>query len=189
MKSGLAVANQSLNTTPENPPHGIMGLVEYSQLLNYLLIIAAILLTASIFCFCWFKYRSKHKNLKSNQKIEDPFKVLKDRFKLLEIPKPFTRSKAKEFYFELDLILRGYIELTSVIKATGMTIREIKRPLRTYSSLSNSTVDDLLKFLNYSALVKYANKTTSKSETEKNHQKAQEWINFMLQKHSNKTAS
>src|SRR3989338_4648031 len=97
-------------------------------------------------------------------------------------PKDFQGKKAIDYFFELNMAFRQYIEARAPIRATDLTLRELRGPLRDRCPLSRDNIEDVLKFLERSEYVKYAGVVTDFQEAVDSHAQVLQWVTFMRQK-------
>ena len=153
------------------PPHDIVGLSPmappYAMWALYLLIALAIGVLAS---YLYRKWRQKPQVTKEivRQKPLDPSKALVDKLRTLEPKEPFARQQKEEFFYELSMVLRGFIEWKTRLKATDMTFEEIEKTLAMERTpLSDEQVHAALSFLKKADQIKFAREEVGIVEAEK----------------------
>jgi len=93
--------------------------------------------------------------------VEDPLESIPRAIKYLKPKEPFLRKEQEEFFFHLSMNFRQIIEHTSEIKATDQTFKELKPSLKHNSFFNtNSSIDDILTFLERAEFIKFAEKDT-----------------------------
>lgn len=95
--------------------------------------------------------------------------------RLLERKLP-SRGLFKEFYIELTMVVRRYIERTHGIRAPQQTTEEFLRAVRDAAAFSPETVAQLQTFLESADLVKFAGKRADSSMTDEATEKARTYM-------------
>lgn len=163
-------------------PNALLGLVTYPRSSKYWWLIAATLGGIAILAALWY-VRRKAKTPPSKPDIS-PLTKLRTRLHQLRTPSPFTENAAQTFYFELDMILREFIELSSPVEATGMTVRELRRPLRERLALSNKGAEEMLSFLARCERIKFAQSPSDLQEAQLMLERVIEWSGILTRNRS-----
>ncbi len=168
----------------EQLPHGLRGLLSYpfswEDAWPWLLALLVLLLVLGLLFYLW-KKNQKSRPAKV-EAPEDPFRVLERQLQNLQPPDPFLGKQGVQFFFELNMLLRQFLELCSGLAATDLTLQELKEPLRTKSPLSRETTEDLIRFLERSESIKFANVPTDLAEARQSYTQVQEWVSYMRPK-------
>ena len=162
-------------------PHDIRGLLDYPFTLGnlrWLLLAVAVLALLGLAYWFW----KRRKRVLPQPPPEDPFTVLERQLRALLPPQPFEGKPRTQYFFDLNMILRQGLELSSPIRATDLTLQELKEPLRQKSQLSRDTVEDVLRFLERSEAIKFADAQTEIAEAERSHQQVLQWVAFLRPK-------
>ena len=101
--------------------------------------------------------------------------------RLLERKLP-SRGLFKEFYIELTMVVRRYIERTHGIRAPQQTTEEFLHAVRDAAGFSPETVAQLQTFLESADLVKFAGKRADSSMTDEATEKARTYMETDAQK-------
>ena len=140
----------------EGLPHDIRGLIPYQPTVldRWPWILGAILLLALLIFagLYWRKFRAR----KAVEPPVDAWDLLEQRLARLVPGEPFTDSIRVAFFYELSLGLREAIERRTGVRATDMTLDELREPLRRKLPLSAGETEELLAFLQRADLVKFA---------------------------------
>ncbi len=109
---------------PITPPHDIVGLTPYKLPWSYIAL--SILGLAVLFGvgFWLIKKIRREKQIEAARPV-DPEQVLLDRLYRLKPSEPFTTAAREDFFFELSMILREFVEIKTGIAVTDMTTPEI----------------------------------------------------------------
>lgn len=163
-------------------PHGLRGLLAYPfAWKDWWWLILACLVIASLWGVLWWRQRRK-KEVKAKPE-EDPLVTLERVLRNMVPPREFRGKPAIDYVFELNMTFRQYIEARAPIRATDLTLRELRKPLREKCPLSRDTIDDVLRFLERSEAIKYAGAKTDLEEAVDFHAQVLKWVSFMRPKH------
>lgn len=172
--------NMPTQSIGEQPPHGVKELIPYAmswdEIVPKLLILLGILTLCVLCILLWRKYRKK-KVVPVIQ--EDPFVVLQRRLANLLPPEPFEGKKCVQYFFDLNMIFREFIELGTGIPATDLTLQELREPLRSKTKLSREIADDFLQFLERCEYIKFAGLFTEIHEAKQSHSQVTEWVKYL----------
>ncbi|MBI2603569.1 MAG: hypothetical protein HYW48_10995 [Deltaproteobacteria bacterium] len=177
--------NPDTSSTLDHLPHGLKGLIAYPFSLGawWWLVVAGLMIACILFAW-WWKNRSR---TVAPEPREDPLLTLEKKLSNMLPPKDFHGKKAIDYFFELNMTFRQYIEARAPIRATDLTLRELRGPLRDRCPLSRDNIEDVLKFLERSEYVKYAGIVTDFQEAVDSHAHVLQWVRFMRPKHSAST--
>ncbi|MBL7071389.1 MAG: hypothetical protein ISS26_04380 [Candidatus Omnitrophica bacterium] len=137
--------------------------VNYTPLI---IILCALFLTGIFFLFRFTIKRIKKKKKEAIAKIRLPHEIAYEALEALKAKGLPLQGKIKEYYYELSLIARHYIEDRFDIKAPDMTTEEFLFDLKDSGSLSKAHKDILKEFLNLCDTVKFAKYGPTQKETE-----------------------
>ncbi len=169
-------------TAANQPPHDLKGLLSYplSLLDLWPWLLAATLASAIVLVVLWYLKNRKPKA--KPQIIEDPFLVLERQLYRMAPPTPFEDKKSIQYYFDLNMLFRQIIEFCSGVRATDLTLQELKGPLREKSILSRDTTEELLNFLERCEHIKFAGLMTDLAEAEHSHKQVKQWVSYLKPK-------
>lgn len=181
----MSMQQQIPSTQNDTLPHGLRDLIPYPE--SWLEFMARWFLPFLIICFClvvaiflWKKFRRK----KVKEVIpEHPFILLERKLSSLQAPEPFEGKKSTQYFFDLNMIFRQFIELSFAIPATDLTLKELREPLRLKSSFSRELTEEVLKFLERTERLKFAGVSTNIEEAKECHAQVLQWVSFLKQKH------
>jgi hypothetical protein len=89
----------------------------------------------------------------------------------------FTRGAVQENYFySLSLILREAVELRTGIRATDLTLYELKNPLRRSLPFKQEDIESVISFLERADMVKFAGAPSQREEALGDHRRVQGWV-------------
>jgi hypothetical protein len=164
----------------EAPPHGMRDIIPYGlswdEIWPKLLLALMILLACALLYFLWKRYFKK----KIKEVVpEDPFVVLESRLAKMHPPEPFEGKSCVQYFFDLNMIFRQFIELTSGVPATDLTLQELKEPLRFKSPLSRDTTEEVIRFLERSENIKFAGFFTDINEAKESHLQVMRWVSYL----------
>jgi hypothetical protein len=107
----------------------------------------------------------------------DPWATLGERLRRLLPPSQFAPGRDQEtYYYELSLLLREALELKTAVRATDLTLGELRGPLRRHLQPSSFPVEDLLHFLERADMIKFAGVTSTREEALLEHQRVTQWV-------------
>jgi len=165
--------------SPPELPHDINGLVAYQSPLWMLIVAGLCGLVVAALLFFYLKKRWPKKQ-KSEEKVKavDPVLASIRSFKSLEPMEPFHRKAQIEFFFQLSLAFREYLEIIFGVHATDMTTSELKSNAKVKDSLSNDTYHRVMELLEQSDMIKFAEQEVTVAQAKDRHQ---EWIKLPTQ--------
>jgi hypothetical protein len=182
--SGSAFAQAPLSNPPALPdqaptgPHDIEELIPYVvPWWQYALMIGGVLLIAAIIAGVWYWYKNKKKA--PEVVVVDHWAELSETVQKMKPDEALANGQAKEFYYQLSLFLRTAIELSTQVRATDMTFRELsplmdkKLPVRAEELLA------MKEFLKIADLVKFADRVATEGEARHFKQSLQLWISAL----------
>jgi hypothetical protein len=156
------VQNPMNHVLKDTLPHEIKGLVDY-DLSFFWLIIIAVIVAICIFIYLFLQKKKIKKN-KTKLSKQELFRLLINEIIAIKPIAPFVYEKQRQFYFDLDFKFRQVIELSEDVRATDLTINELKRALTKLNFFNSLVVVEMLKFFDISQKVKFAKKPSSESE-------------------------
>lgn len=168
----------------ESLPHGFEGLVSYPFYYDLWWKIAMGLggcLLLLLIVFLWRRFRRKEKEEPVPVR-EDPYLLLKRELEDLAVPEPFVGIRSVQFFFDLNMLFRKFIELGLLIPATDLTLKELKEPLRRKSKFSRKMTEDCIAFLERCDHIKFAGAQTDMREAQDSYLKVQEWVVYLRPK-------
>jgi hypothetical protein len=171
-----------MSNTQQNPaaglPHDIRGLLPYhTPWWHYALGgLLAVVLGALLLWGLWslrVHLRSKARPLPP----VDPWDTLESRIRVLLPPGDFSRGPAQEnYFFNLSLLLREAIELRTGIRATDLTLYELRTPLRRKLPFALQETEAVIGFLDRADMVKFASAPSNREEALGDHHRVLQWI-------------
>ncbi len=171
---------QDQNIDNSLPPHGLRDLIPYKFFWEDLWPKALVVLGILLLLFILYKLGKKF--FKRAPKVvipEDPFLVLERKLSKMLPPEPFEGKPSTQYFFDLNMIFRQFLELCLKIPATDLTLQELKEPLRFKSPLSREVTEDILKFLERSEYIKYAGFETNLDEAKECHLQVIKWVSYI----------
>lgn len=146
-----------ISLLPENTDNLQLKEIREPNTFNYLkmiiiISISLIILGGVFFLILLIRKRKREKSIPGIPPYEEAFNKLT---LLLEKKLP-QEGKFKEFYFQLNLIVRTYIEKQFAIRAPEQTTEEFLQDLSVSNKISNEFKQVLKDFLIHSDLVKFA---------------------------------
>ncbi len=156
-------------------PHDIRGLVPYrASLLDYWPYAAGLMaLLVGLAGLLWWRRRRAAQMPPAPP--ADPWDVLAGKLAQLSVPRPFGLQEQAEYFFHLSLLLREAIELRTGLRATDLTLGELKTPLRNKLPLPTGDIDGVLAFLERADYVKFAGRPASTEEAVFAREQATAW--------------
>lgn len=164
--------------TADQLPHGIKGLVAYHIMIpNLWLILIGVLvfLALSILGYwAWKRYRNRPK-----KPPEHPILLARRALSELAPQEPFTRKAAGDYYYALSLEFRRFIELTSRVHATDLTLQELKEPIRSLNKLRPKS-EDVIGFFVRADMIKFADQASTIEEARDKHVDVCAWADMLM---------
>lgn len=162
------------------PPHDISGLTPkpppYKEWAFYACL-SLLVVFLVLFLYKKLRRRVVPDIIKPSKPKLDPRAGLKGRLQRLQISDSFGKSEREEYFFELSLILRNFIEIKTSLKLTDMTYREIEKSLRQERlPFANEEIEQILSFLSKADQIKFACRQVGVIEAEKDKEQVVEWI-------------
>jgi len=155
----------------------IKGPVYFS--VNFLPLIIILCLFTMIGTFFLIRYilkKMKEKEEDTVLKVRPPREVAYEALEALKAKNLPSQGKVKEFYYELSLIVRHYIEDRFNIKAPEMTTEEFLFALQESETLSGTHRNHLKEFLNLCDIVKFAKYGPTQKETDDSFNAAKRFV-------------
>ena len=165
---------------PDHLPHDIQEIIPYvwswGDWRFWAMITAGVLLLAALMYWLW-----RRKKRAPPPPPEDP-RLAASRYLLQLVPsQPFVGKAQAEYFYQLNLGLRHYIELTCGFPATEMTLRELREQLFMLTQFSIERKQDMSRFFERSDLIKFAKAETSLQEALQSHEEVLGWIKWWNQ--------
>jgi hypothetical protein len=165
---------------PDHLPHDIREIIPYvwswEDWRTWGMILTAVLLLTALIYWLW-----KRRKAAPLPPPEDPILVANRFLQQLVPPQPFVGKAQAEYFYQLNLGLRHYVELTCGFSATEMTLRELREKLQTLSQFSTERKQDLNRFFERTDLIKFAKAETSLQEALESHEKILGWLKWWNQ--------
>ena len=125
--------------------------------------------------------------LKNRKKTEPVVRVdhwaeLSEALQKLSPEHMLANAQAKEFYFQLSLILRTAIELATGIRATDMTYRELAPLMEKKLRVKTEDLKSMQEFLKIADLVKFADRPATTGEAIHFKQELMLWVAMLKPK-------
>jgi hypothetical protein len=162
-------------------PHGIRGLAEYPMIVIPFWVIAlvSVILLGAISWGLWHWWRKKHPKVSIEKRIH-PLDQLRDQIEKLRPPEPFLGKAQEDYFYNLSMSLRQFIEELLKIPATDRTLKELREPLRQMLPLSRERVGEVIGFLERADMIKFAQAPTSFEEALRCHDDVKLWVVYLL---------
>lgn len=141
---------------------------------QYLLIAAAVAMALLAAWLLWRRLKSRTREVPVV--AVDPWVDLSRKVQELKPEDMITAGLAKEYYYQLSLLLRTGIELSTNIRATDMTFRELAPLMANKLPLKTEEVAAMQDFLRTADLVKFADRPATAGEAAKYRQDLLVWI-------------
>jgi hypothetical protein len=159
-------------------PHDIEEIIPYVvPWWQYALVILAVLLVAGIIAGIWYWYKNKSKV--PTIPAVDHWAELSESVQKLKPEESLANGQAKEFYFQLSLFLRTAIELSTQVRATDMTFRELSPLMDKKLPVQGEELLAMKEFLKTADLVKFADREATEGEARHFKQSLQLWISAL----------
>lgn len=185
MASALPPSNGGQALAPEGLqlPHDIEGLASYSFFAIYkneLLIALFTFVIGGILAVAFYRWYQKRRGLglTKEEKI-DPLVGMELQLSELSVPASFEGKVAQEFYFQLNMLLRQFIEYFCKFPATDLTYNELKIPMRTEVPLEDIELKKIMEFCYRSDLIKFAEAPTNSREAEEALGEVRRWSSLL----------
>lgn len=157
-------------------PHGLKDLLPYDRSFSLWLLLVLLILFVSGLLY-WYRIRRNRKQ--PIQEREDPLLTIRKAIVLLVPPDNFDRKAQEEYYYQLNIKFRHFIELKRNFPATDSTLQEIKEPLKKKLLLEEDTVVSIIQFFEKSEFIKFAERESTRTEAELDKQKVLTWIKLL----------
>ena len=113
------------------------------------------------------------------QTREDPLQRVRQEIASL-IPADFFDRKAQEdYYYQLNIKFRYFIELMYQLPATDRTFFELRQLLRKKLTLDESIVATMICFFEKSEYIKFAERESTRDEAKLDKKKVLQWMDEM----------
>jgi len=156
-------------------PHDIEEILPYViPWWQIALVVAGILGLAAIIAGIWYWY--KNKKAVPEITIVDHWAELSEKIQHLKPDEALAQGQAKEFYFQLSLLLRSAIELATEVRATDMTFRELAPFLDKKLPVSGEELHAIKEFLTIADMVKFADRPATEGEAVHFKQCLMRWV-------------
>ena len=167
---------------PDHLPHDIYELIPYPFGLEpwmWALIILALALLLGALGWWWWKKRQSPKPI---EKV-NPLAQLDQQLLNMIPPKPFAGKEQGNYYYSLGITFRRYMEHCTDIRATDLTLRELKPLVKDKAPLDPEALADALYFFERSDMVKFAGVETSRHQAEQDHEAVLVWTKALKLRH------
>lgn len=160
----------------EGLPHDIHGLIPYQPtLLDRWPWILAAGLGLLLVGLVWSWWRTRRRRQPAEQPF-DPWDQLEQRLARLEPGELFDSRARETFFYDLSLGLREAIERRTGLRATDMTLGELRGPLLTKLPLPPPDIEAVLDFLKHADFVKFAEAPATRNEACEASKSVQAWV-------------
>ena len=160
--------------------HDIKGLVPYKwTALDYGLLVGAILLVVAAVFLLWYLWRRYQLTKAKAIPGLSYFEMLQQRLQTLQPPTPFTGKNAQNYYLQLNMLMREYLEYKLKIRSTDMTTQELLKYLPMYLPTHFTDRHTLQEFFKRAEEVSFANKSTPVDEAKTWHSQVQTWVQML----------
>jgi hypothetical protein len=159
-------------------PHDIRGLLPYqTPWWHYALAGVAAFIVAGLLAWgIWYLLKKRRKKMREERPV-DPWDALESRLGVMLPPGEFPRGIIQENYFySLSLILREAVELRTGIRATDLTLYELKNPLRRQLPFKQEDIESVIHFLERADMVKFAEAPSQREEALGDHERVRRWV-------------
>jgi hypothetical protein len=159
-------------------PHDIRGLLPYqTPWWHYALAgLAAVVVAGLLAWGIWYLLKKRRSKAREERPV-DPWDALESRLGVMLPPGEFPRGIVQENYFySLSLILREAVELKTGIRATDLTLYELKNPLRRQLPFREEDIEAVIHFLERADMVKFAGAPSQREEALGDHGRVKMWV-------------
>ena len=159
-------------------PHDIRGLLPYQTPWWHFALagLGAILVAGLVAWGIWYLLKKRRPKIREERPV-DPWDALESRLGGMLPPGDFTRGLVQENYFHsLSLLLREAVELRTAVRATDLTLYELKGPLRRTLPFKQEEVESLISFLERADMVKFAGAPSQREEALGDHRRVETWV-------------
>jgi hypothetical protein len=156
-------------------PHDIEEIIPYViPWWQYAVVIAIILavIAAAFALWYWLKNRKKEQPAV----VIDHWAELSEKLQRLNPEQMLAAGQAKEYYYQLSLMLRTAIELSTQIRATDMTYRELAPLMEKKLRVRSEELRAMQDFLKTADLVKFADRPATSGEAAHFKQQLMLWV-------------
>jgi hypothetical protein len=106
----------------------------------------------------------------------DPWTALATKLRSLKASEPFGAAEQKDYFYQLSLYFREGIELATSIRATDMTVGEVRSALQNAHRFTSEDKDKMVGFLNETDFVKFAERTVTVDDAKLQKEFVEAWI-------------
>lgn len=174
------VAPTAVPPEPDHLPHDIREIIPYvwnwGDWRMWALLGAALVLLGFLAYWLW-----KRKKSRPLPPPEDPLLVAGRFLQQLLPPEPFVGKVQAEYFYQLNLGLRRYLELSCGFSATEMTLRELRFRVQHLPHFSVERKQELMQFFERSDIIKFAKAETSLPEAQACHGQILGWLKWWNQ--------
>jgi hypothetical protein len=129
--------------------------------------------------FLWRRWKKRHP-VNVPQIVIHPLDRIRDKVSSMVPEEPFAEKVQEDYFYELSLTLREFVEELLKIPATDRTLKELRDPLRRSLPLAAERISDLLQFLDRADMVKFAKAPATIQEARRCHDDVKLWIAHMM---------
>lgn len=166
---------------PDALPHGVRGVQEYPffdgpwldflSICLYVIVICLILLAILSF----FRRKSK-----ASIRRAHPLSVAKHYLDSIVVSEEFGRQEQKDFYYELSLGWRRFLDVKTGQNLSDSTLKEIRHKLQFCDDLPENMKQWSLDFFQFSDMVKFADEHSSVEEAKTYHNQVLSFIEQLM---------
>ncbi len=159
-------------------PHDIYLIQPYVRpLWLTVAIVLAVLAVVILLVGALYRWYRKRQAYRPPERVKDSWELLGDELQLLQ-KKLETQDPemVRELFYGLSLVLRRGIELTSGVRATDLTVQELRARLKTQSGIQVNLVKDMVTFLSRADMIKFADVLAEAHEAPQSYQAVKDWI-------------
>lgn len=165
-------------------PHDIYLVQPYVRpLWLTVILVLGVLAVAGILLGILYRWYRKRQAYRPPERIRDSWELLSDELQLLrqkiEAQDP---EMVRDLFYGLSLVLRRGIELTSGVRATDLTVQELRARLKSQSGIQVSLVKDMVTFLSRADMIKFADVLAEAGEAPQSYKAVEEWISVLKPK-------
>ena len=129
------------------------------------------------FILYWLRKR-KLRNI-AHQAKEDPIKLTRQNILALNPSKVFDRKAQEDYYYQLNISFRYFMELVYKLPATDRTFFELRKLLRKKLTLDTGIVETIICFFEKSEYIKFAERESTRDEAKLDKKKVLQWMDEM----------
>ena len=166
---------------PDHLPHDIYELAAYKWAFLYewwFWLLVALLAAAVIGLLAWWMRRRRQPGPAVPE--VDPVTALMRSLDTFEPESPFD---GPHYFYELGLLFRRIMELTTKVRATDCTVKELREPVQKLLPVSRADRSEMIRFFERADLIKFADAPTSQSEAVEWYEQVRHWSRKLITEH------